>query len=161
MHHRVGQPAEALRLLQQGRLHCEQLVREQPTSTRYESLLAYSWYWTGKLHDEANQQAAALGAYQRAAEGYERVVRTSPRHEGALANSYHIIGRLQCELGQPATALPFYEKSLRLREHLCAAQPDHTVHRQDLEGTRRRLELAQRQLREEATPVGPAHRNSQ
>jgi serine/threonine-protein kinase len=112
----------------------EQLVREYPTVTEYQSKLAMTYNATGVILHETGQPAEALAWYQRAQTIWERLAHDQPtvtEHQRDLARSHNNIGIVLGETGHSAEALESHRHALAIREQLSSDNPMVTEYQRD------------------------------
>jgi tetratricopeptide (TPR) repeat protein len=140
-----GQKPEALDVFRQGCRLVEDVARADVSPDDPLNTFVNHSYWTGKLEAESGRPAAAIEAYRRAADAYERLARREPaaaKCRWGMGTCHHNVGNLQRDLGQRDEAIRSYRLALQIREQVCHAHPDNARYASELEGTKRRLESA-------------------
>jgi serine/threonine protein kinase len=146
--------AEARAVLARAVAPCDRFRARNSRSVPWLERLAGFSYRQATLLDRADLDQEALRAFEGTVGLFEDLLRSRPGHlpyRRAVAASYHCMGRIYAGLGKPARAIETFQRSIAVREAICRDCPANPQHHSDLAGTRRRLALAQEQLRAAAS----------
>jgi serine/threonine protein kinase/tetratricopeptide (TPR) repeat protein len=105
------------------------LSAADPGNATYNHYICESYYWTGYYQQKKNDLPAALGNFQQALSGFQRISAADPaevRAKGYVGYCYTHIGSVQSALGHSAEAMVSLQKGLEVAEEM---------HRSDNSGT--------------------------
>ena len=131
----IGNKQDALQAYEQAKSILEQLVRANPTVTKFQSELANSHINIGILLSDTGKLDEALAAYEQARSIQAQLVRANPtvtQFQSVLAASHHNIGILLRETGKLTEALAAFGQARAILEQLVRANPTVTRFQSDL-----------------------------
>jgi serine/threonine-protein kinase len=127
----------------------EELVRQQAPGKLIPITRAKDLYLLGLVYEDGLRWDEARAAYERAIQAFTEILQGEPGHvenRRRLATAYHCLGRVCTDAGRVGEAVGYLEKALAIHEALQREQLDQRAHRNDVEGTRSRLQRARRLL---------------
>jgi tetratricopeptide (TPR) repeat protein len=122
---KIGQPAEARRLLETDLAIIQKLAEDHPTVTQYQSDLARTHNALGALLSATGEPAEARRSYEAARAIQQKLAEDHPtvtQYQGDLARTHNALGALLSATGQPAEALRSYESALAILQKALAIQ---------------------------------------
>jgi tetratricopeptide (TPR) repeat protein len=131
----VGGISDALRSYTEASGILEQLARDHPAVTEYQTKWAKSTNAVGVLLHQTGRLTEALASFRQAQAIWERLARENAHvteYQTDLSKSQNNIGLLLEDTGHPADALESFSRALAIREKLMQDNPAVAEYQRDL-----------------------------
>jgi tetratricopeptide (TPR) repeat protein len=141
----AGEHAAALQDLRRALAVYEGPARVEPPTNIRRNTLFNVHVQIGRALDRLDRPAEAIGSFRIAlamAESSPRAAPDDAAQRRRLAMCHHVLGNLHVDLRRHREATDHFRRALAIRESLVRDYPTQHTYRQDLEGTRTRLNEA-------------------